>query len=395
MDLNDEFYMSLAINAAWKYQGLSYPNPAVGCAILSKDGRLLSVGAHKKAGFAHAELAACWRAALALAGDGASLVLDRFFKFLDEGFDNNELKQRALACLKMQSQGLESEFYIYSDSKISNFSNALELENFLLSRPKLLYAALLECAPFLGLGGASAYLSLEPCAHSGRTPPCANLLLELGFKRVVISIKDPHAIAAGGADMLARAGVEIKLGVLKAQGEDLLEPFLRWQLGSGFKFAKLALSLNGGYLGDISSPLSKTHMHALRTRLELLAIGGGTFKADKPTLDARLIGGRAPDVLIFSKDLSKIPKDAPAFGVGGRQIFMQESPQSSAKFVMYEGAGGLLELIASSSIPGLEHILLYQTACFSKSKSVKADIKMRQLFSMPLGKDRLGWFKIE
>ena len=148
--INDEFYMSLAIKKAWEFQILTYPNPAVGCVVLDASGRLLSVAAHKKAGFLHAEPSAILLA----------------------------LCQKSEAFLRDFLRAYNAAFGV-------KFESAAELENADL-QPNFTYEYILQNHGDL-LKGAKAYVTLEPCAHRGKTPPCAELLKRLKFAEVVIA----------------------------------------------------------------------------------------------------------------------------------------------------------------------------------------------------------------
>lgn len=411
MILNDEFFMNIAIDCAWKYQGLTYPNPAVGCVIVGKNGEILGIGAHKKAGYAHAEVCAVFKA---IANSNKSVcknILSNFFTcFLrstqdkedKNSFSNHKTHIDEVVCSLVKkaisfydnpkSIKIEDDFYIYGKEK-NDFNTLVELENLLFSNPLNLYESIIKFSNDIDLKNASAYVTLEPCSHTGRTPPCANLLISLGIKRVIIGSLDPHSIASGGANLLKEAGIDIKAGVCKDRADKLLEPFLAWQLGSGFCFAKLAISANGVVDGSISCELSRTHMHALRTRLSALAIGGGTVRADNPRLDSRLInGGKAPDIVIFTR--SDINKDISLFHIENRSVSIQNNPNVFDKFVMYEGAYGLFDLISSGYIKHIKWVLLYQSPYFKECDNIKFNLALKPLWRMNMGSDILGWYEI-
>ena len=143
MKIDDNFYMKLAIDEAWKYQLLTYPNPAVGCVIV-KDGKLLAIEAHKEAGQAHAEVNALKVAFL--------------------NFNPNSV-------LKIKQTSHEIHEFLIKNH--NNFFNDCDI-----------------------------YVTLEPCNHIGKTPACANLLKELKPRRVIISVKDTNNVASGGIETL-------------------------------------------------------------------------------------------------------------------------------------------------------------------------------------------------
>lgn len=140
--------------------------------------------------------------------------------------------------------------------------------------------------------GATAYVTLEPCAHTGRTPPCADALLAAGVTRVVVATADPHALAAGGAQRLRAAGVEVVEGVLEAWAVRQLAPFLTSMTrGRPLLTLKLAQTLDGRLSAPtsrwVTGPASRRAVHRLRSRVDAVLVGSGTVLADDPRLDVR------------------------------------------------------------------------------------------------------------
>lgn len=335
--MSDEFFMKLALNEAWKYQLLTYPNPAVGCAIVGKNGELLALNAHKKAGKAHAELGA------------VSLALSTLCPQLKE----------SLKALENQPN---------------------ELYSFILKHHNNTFR------------GACAFVSLEPCAHFGKTPPCALLLKELGFARVVFGSADKGEQAKGGAKLLANAGVIVEQSTLKAKCDELLEPFLAWQSGH-FAFFKVALSLNGVYSGKISGELAQRHCHEIRSKLDLLIIGGNTVRSDRPTLDARFsVSKRAPDVLIFSRQ-KQFDKAIPLFGIPNRKVSISSNLESlyKARFAMIEGTVTLFKALENE----FSWVLIYQNNSFKKGAFLDIGKSLEIIHSTPLGTDTALWCKVK
>ncbi|PWL18098.1 bifunctional diaminohydroxyphosphoribosylaminopyrimidine deaminase/5-amino-6-(5-phosphoribosylamino)uracil reductase RibD [Falsochrobactrum shanghaiense] len=146
--------------------------------------------------------------------------------------------------------------------------------------------------------GATAYVSLEPCAHHGRTPPCAEALVRAGVARVVVAATDPDERVSGkGFAILRAAGIEVVPGVLSAQAADDLRGYLnRSSKKRPEVILKLALSSDGmiGKRGEgqlaISGPVSRAQSHILRAQSDVILIGIETALADDPLLDCRLPG---------------------------------------------------------------------------------------------------------
>lgn len=143
--------------------------------------------------------------------------------------------------------------------------------------------------------GATVYVSLEPCSHYGRTPPCAKALIQAEVSRVVIALEDPdHRVKGGGIQMLRNAGIKVDVGIESASASQSLEAYL-WQrkTGSPFCFAKSAISIDGriaavdGSSQWITSPEARLDAHRLRAESQAIMIGIGTALSDKPALTVR------------------------------------------------------------------------------------------------------------
>ena len=281
--MTDEFYMQLALDKAWEYQGLTYPNPAVG-AVVTLNGKILALEAHQKAGTSHAEV----------------LALLSAYEIL-------------------------SNTHIDFDSK-----DAQKVHTFLLSLPKDFFS---QC---------SIYVTLEPCSHKGKTPSCASLLQSLNLLKVVIGIKDPIEGHNGGMEKLEHASV----GILEEKCQALLEPFMIWQKRA-FVLFKLAQTSNGRIGGGyLSSKASLTHVHKLRDACTVLLIGGNTVREDRPTLDCRFTEGKAPNVKIYSKQ-DDFDRDIPLFSIENREVNIGDNLDflSKPSFVMVEGGEGMLNAL--------------------------------------------------
>ncbi|WP_060915677.1 bifunctional diaminohydroxyphosphoribosylaminopyrimidine deaminase/5-amino-6-(5-phosphoribosylamino)uracil reductase RibD [Microbacterium oleivorans] len=142
--------------------------------------------------------------------------------------------------------------------------------------------------------GATAVVTLEPCNHTGRTGPCAVALIEAGVARVVYSAKDPGAVSSGGAERLRAAGIDVDGGVLREEGEQLIESWLTVQrLGRPHVTVKWAQSLDGraaasdGTSQWITGPDARADVHRRRSLADAIVVGTGTVLADDPALTAR------------------------------------------------------------------------------------------------------------
>lgn len=330
---NHKFFMQLAIDVAWENQLLAYPNPAVG-AVVVEDGRILSIEVHKKAGSSHAEV-------------------------------------MALVSAYETKSGKEVDF-----DKNDSFAS----HEFLRSFPKDFFS---KC---------SIYVTLEPCSHIGKTPPCASLLGDLNIKNVYIACKDPVAKHSGGEEYLTNLGINVKCGILEHEAKELLEPFTVWQ-NRAFVVFKLAQSLNGRIGGkNISSLTSRTHMHSIRSVCSKLLIGGSTVRIDRPTLDSRLVKGKAPDVFIYSKDEKEIDRNIPLFNIENRSVEMGDNLDflNLPSLVMVEGGAGMLEALKDK----IDWLLVYQAPTLSANKlSYNADLRLKTLHIDKKEEDIIIWSK--
>ncbi|KKO52043.1 bifunctional diaminohydroxyphosphoribosylaminopyrimidine deaminase/5-amino-6-(5-phosphoribosylamino)uracil reductase RibD [Paenibacillus sp. DMB20] len=228
-NINDDFYMSLALDLAERAQGQTGINPVVGCVVV-KDGRLVGVGTHLERGTPHAEVHA-----LNMAGGNAA--------------------------------------------------------------------------------GSTVYVTLEPCSHYGRTPPCSERIISEGVKRVVVAAEDPNPLVAGkGIAMLRAAGIQVDSGVLGERSRKLNEPFMKYiTTGKPYVTLKSATTLDGKIAtktGDskwISNEAARERVHTLRHRHQAIMVGVSTVIADDPQLTTRLpVEGLNPIRIVVDSKL-RIP----------------------------------------------------------------------------------------
>jgi diaminohydroxyphosphoribosylaminopyrimidine deaminase/5-amino-6-(5-phosphoribosylamino)uracil reductase len=233
-NVNDEYYMKLAIALARKGRGYVSPNPMVG-AVIVKNGRIISRGYHQRFGGNHAEI--------------------------------NALK------------------------------NATE-----------------------DVAGSTLYVTLEPCCHQGKTPPCIDSIIKHKIARVVIGTIDSNPlVSCQGINYLQNSGIEVKTGVQEKTCRQLNEVFFHFMAtGMPFVTIKYAQTLDGriatatGESQWISSEASLKFTHQLRAAHDAILVGAGTVIKDNPELTVRLVRGRNPLRVIVDSELN-IPKQAKIF----------------------------------------------------------------------------------
>jgi diaminohydroxyphosphoribosylaminopyrimidine deaminase/5-amino-6-(5-phosphoribosylamino)uracil reductase len=171
--------------------------------------------------------------------------------------------------------------------------------------------------------GATAYVTLEPCAHYGRTPPCVVALLRAGVARVVVGVLDPDRHVSGrGVAELRAAGLEVEVGVGDHHVAESLAPYLHQRrTGRAFAVLKAAISLDGrtaaadGSSQWISGPAARADAHALRAESQAILVGSGTALADRPSLTVR-DAPRTPDrqpLRVLLDASGSVPASGPLF----------------------------------------------------------------------------------
>ena len=334
MVIDHKFYMGQALKEAWKYQGLTYPNPAVGCCIVSKDGEILSVEAHKKTGLPHAEVEALKSAYLKLT----------------------------------------------NDEVIKNLTSSSDIHKYLKENHNNIF------------NGCSVYTTLEPCSHVGKTPSCADLLSEMNVNKVYVGALDSNPDAANGNKKLVSANIEVKSSILGEESKELLYPFEAWNK-ENFVFFKWAQRLNGTYDdGIITSKQSRKNVHDIRDKCDLLVIGGETVRVDRPTLDARLVDGKAPDVLIYSRS-KEFDQSIALFGVKDRKVIISDSLDEikNYKNIMIEGGSNMFE--SAKNI--VDRYICYIAPKIGGSKVFSTNMEEFEILNiLQEGEDIIMWLKI-
>ncbi len=218
--------------------------------------------------------------------------------------------------------------------------------------------------------GATAYVSLEPCCHHGKTPPCTDALIDAGIARVCFATLDPFPKVSGqGAERLRAAGIHVDVGCLESVAREVLAPFLkRTDSGLPFVIAKWAMSLDGKMAtrtGDskwISSDASRQHAHRIRGRMDAIIVGSRTAIVDDPMLTARPAGPRVPLRVVVDSNatlplesrLVQTARDVPVLLWTGTSAPVEKTDALASKGVIIarppandDRLGGLLRYLAN------------------------------------------------
>lgn len=193
-------------------------------------------------------------------------------------------------------------------------------------------------------------VTLEPCNHYGKTPPCSQAILDAGIPHVVVGMADPNPKAKGGAQFLQEHGVQVEMGILEQQCRDLVSDFLTWvETPLPYTILKLAATLDGkiatrsGNSRWISGPESRARVHELRHNVGAVIVGGTTFRKDNPQLTCRLEGmedaGKQPLAVIITSQLPNVPEAYKLLTERPQQTIFWTSEDSAAS----DAARGLRE----------------------------------------------------
>lgn len=235
--------------------------------------------------------------------------------------------------------------------------------------------------------GATAYVTLEPCCHHGKTPPCSDALIAAGVARVVVAMEDPNPLVAGkGLQQLQQAGIVTACGLLQAQAEALNPGFVqRMRIGRPYIRCKLAMSLDGrtamasGESQWITGPAAREDVHRLRARSSAIMSGIGTVLKDDPSLTVRLEGNaavRQPLRIVLDPHLST-PENARFLQQPGESLIVtacsegavqERLRQAGAEVVCLPNGHDAVDLIALMQLlaeRGINEILMETGAILS------------------------------
>ncbi|MEU3723853.1 bifunctional diaminohydroxyphosphoribosylaminopyrimidine deaminase/5-amino-6-(5-phosphoribosylamino)uracil reductase RibD [Streptomyces sp. NPDC031705] len=221
--------------------------------------------------------------------------------------------------------------------------------------------------------GGTAYVTLEPCNHTGRTGPCAQALIEAGITRVVYAVSDPNPQASGGGATLRAAGVRTEAGLLADEAEQGNAAWLTSvRLGRPHVTWKYAATLDGRSAAEdgssrwITSPESRADVHRLRAEADAVLVGGGTLRADDPHLAVRGIDGAVQPLRVALDTRAGLPPAArildgaaPTLLVTGEDADTSHLPGTDVlRLPLHDGRVDVRELLGRLYARGVRSVLL-------------------------------------
>jgi diaminohydroxyphosphoribosylaminopyrimidine deaminase / 5-amino-6-(5-phosphoribosylamino)uracil reductase len=239
--------------------------------------------------------------------------------------------------------------------------------------------------------GATVYVTLEPCSHVGRTPPCADALIEAGVRRVIVAARDPNPRVNGqGIERLVDAGVEVVTGVLADEAERQNE--IVWTVHAKtrpFVLYKTAMTLDGkiatrsGQSRWITGPRARDLVQRWRGEMDAVAVGVTTVLLDDPLLTCRLEGGQSPTKVIFDS-VARTPPSA--------RLFDDDEQGRPAKVVLYCTEKAAAARIDGLKSRGAEVVVLPERQGRADLNVALEDLKAREITSVLLeGGGTLAW----
>lgn len=208
--------------------------------------------------------------------------------------------------------------------------------------------------------GSELYVTLDPCCHFGKTPPCTDAILKAGVGRVLSAHSDPRDDRKKAREQLVKGGVAFESGLLRSEARRVLQPYLKYvKTGLPYVILKVATTLDGkvatssGISRGITSEISRKRVHLLRSRVDAVLTGGGTVSMDSPHMGVRKVSGRDPLRILLDSDL-KLDLDAPFFRDKHVLIFTT-SAASRGKVAELRARG--IEVVSLSSLADIPDIL--------------------------------------
>lgn len=234
---------------------------------------------------------------------------------------------------------------------------------------------------------STMYVTLEPCSHYGKTPPCAELIIKNGIPRVVVGAMDPFEKVRGrGVDMLRKAGVDVVTGVLEKECEELNKHFMTaHKSGRPFVLLKWAESNDGFISGKggepvaLSNELTKMWMHRERSRYDAIMVGTNTIITDNPQLSVREWTGRNPRCITF--DLKgRLPKDCQVIGKEGAIVVTENIPLDDLLGRLYK-EHGITSLMVEGGAKLLQSFL--DDGCYDEVRIERSTLKIGEGIKAP------------
>ncbi len=349
---SDSHFMRIALHYAWNFQTLTLPNPCVGTLVVCNN-TIIALQAHTKAGMPHAEVLACKEA------------------FLYKIQYDDSAKKAVLQSCKQQGITHENPL-IYLATILQNMQDSIQIHDFITKYHSEIFH---ECEFFV---------TLEPCNHYGKTPPCAKLLRTIKPKRIIIAHEDNTPHASGGANTLL--GIDLIFGVLQHEAHALLFPFLQWQQHKGFMLFKVAHRLHGDYKhGTISNEDSRIFTHNMRCIADYIIISGATLRQDNPRLDTRFALAsyaydkescmrKQPKILILSKTMQE--DELTHYNIADKEVSIIRCVTQIPKYGFKVIEGGfaflhsLLHDIALYDAPQIDCIMGYVAPTFALDMAI-------------------------
>ena len=232
------------------------------------------------------------------------------------------------------------------------------------------------------LKDSTIYVTLEPCSHFGKTPPCANKIVEIGFKKVVIGTLDSHEKVNGkGKELLENAGIEVVSGVLEEDCKDLNKRFFTFhQKKRPFIILKWAESADGFLDKDfkptqIGNPLTKQFVHTLRSEEHAILVGTNTALTDNPSLTTREISGRNPVRILIDFNL-KVPRDFNIYNEEAETLVfnsLKDSQDKHIKFIKIEKKNFLQNLMEKLYENNIQSVII-EGGSFTLKQFIEANL---------------------